>query len=189
MNAHSITQRQLSTTRQAMQKQVSSQTPGGSYENLPPGAPIAHNHTSAPKAVAKPQGGTLTFRHRVSGSKLIAEYLKLIDTRCNHRAEMLLAQHAYKSFCNAYDGCADWNEAACALPYLELYEHVSPGFAFAWMGWACENAEEELSEYECRDAIKGMLGELLRLRYSGSMSACALEDASKRTESLVFATA
>jgi hypothetical protein len=85
---------------------------------------------------AKPQGGTLTFKHRVSGSKLIAEYLKLIDSRCNQRVEMILSQPAYKSFCNAYDGCADWNDAACALPYMEFYEHASPTLPSAWKEWA-----------------------------------------------------
>jgi hypothetical protein len=50
----------------------------------------------------------------------------------------------------------------------------------------CEIANEELSEYECRDAIRGMLGELLRFRHSGPMSARDLEAAAKRTQSLVF---
>jgi hypothetical protein len=58
MNARSITQRRLSTTKAGHAGTVSfEQMPGGSFENLPTGASIAHDHTSAPNAVSSPSLG------------------------------------------------------------------------------------------------------------------------------------
>jgi hypothetical protein len=120
-----------------------------------------------------------------SSIKVIAAYTGLIDFKSREFCEIMLAGGAYGK--DGIECYLPWNAPERTVYCVALSRDVSPKFGSAWYDWASEISKVSLSKDERRDAIKAMLGELLRQRETAGLKGTSLREAAMRTRFISWA--
>jgi hypothetical protein len=100
---------------------------------------------------------------QIAGEKLLAVYAKLSPSKRDVLQKTLL-EHVFISQGRPYVEWTDCNEYARAVPYFQLND-VSQDTAEAWFDWAVAIEREGLSATTVREAILGLVGEFVWLRW------------------------
>jgi hypothetical protein len=102
------------------------------------------------------------YKLKGGGVKMRRTYARLETTK-RREVEYLLLVHAFvMNGTNVYLFWEDWNEIYRDYAY-QRFREISQKIADAWLCWAQEISSARPSRLECREAILGLLSELVRV--------------------------
>jgi hypothetical protein len=124
------------------------------------------------KAISRQQVAKIQpFRLQDAGAKVLNVYSNLTDAE-RRSVEVVLERHAFLLHgTNSYLWWGKWNESDRRGVYFQLLDTVSEEAANAWLDWAHEISVGGPSRATCTEAILGLMGELVRLKFLESPSA------------------